>query len=60
MRRNLCRTTKRPTTIQSVKGAIQINAIIWSDFYCRTDLVSGAKQALAAYCDKKVIFTCEN
>ena len=24
----------------SVKGAIQMNAIIWSGFYCRTQLVS--------------------
>ena len=29
----------------SVKGAIQINAIIWSDFYCRTKLVASVKRA---------------
>ena len=32
------RSTVRPQP--SVKGAIQINAIIWSDFYCRSKLVA--------------------
>ena len=29
----------------SVKGAIQINAIIWLDFYCPTKLVASVKRA---------------
>ena len=43
MRPKICVVRPNVQPRPSVKGAIQINVIIWSDFYCRIDLVASVK-----------------